>query len=146
MIQALLNELNELDYYKQKGSRSLGFEWFEKYFLQLLNKYKDHSTADLMFTFNEHASIAIANVLNENHLKNILITGGGAYNKKLIANIKNKTTAHLIIPDATVINFKEALIFAFLGYLRLTEQTNTLSSVTGAKQNSIGGAVYLFNQ
>jgi anhydro-N-acetylmuramic acid kinase len=146
MIQALLNELNELDYYKQKGARSLGFEWFEKYFLQLLNKYKDHSTADLMFTFNEHASIAIANVLNENHLKNILITGGGAYNKKLIANIKNKTTAHLIIPDATVINFKEALIFAFLGYLRLTEQTNTLSSVTGAKQNSIGGAVYLFNQ
>jgi anhydro-N-acetylmuramic acid kinase len=62
-IQALLNELNELDYYEQKGARSLGFEWFEKYFLQLLNKHKDHSTADLMATFNEHASIAIANVL-----------------------------------------------------------------------------------
>lgn len=145
VIQTLLHYLNNLEYYKQKGARSLGFEWFEKYFLSLINKFKDHSIDDLMATFNEHAAIEIANVLNENHLKNVLITGGGAYNKKLIANIKNKTTSHLIIPDETIINFKEALIFAFLGYLRLTEQTNTLSSVTGAKQNSIGGAVYLYN-
>lgn len=145
VIAPLLEKLDQLDYYTQKGARSLGFEWFEKHFLTLINQFTKHTIDDIMATFNEHAANKIAKVLNENHLKNVLITGGGAYNKQLIDNIKNKTTAHLIIPDHTTINFKEALIFAFLGYLRLNEQINTLSSVTGAKQNSIGGAVYLNN-
>lgn len=145
VITSLLEDLSEFDYYKLNGAKSLGFEWFEKNFLSHINKYKDLSIEDLMATFNEHAALEVAKVLNKNHLKNILITGGGVYNKTLIENIKDKTTANLIIPDNITVNFKEALIFAFLGYLRLNEKINTLRSVTGAKQNSIGGAVYVIN-
>jgi anhydro-N-acetylmuramic acid kinase len=71
-----------------------------------------------------------------------LVTGGGAFNTFLLERIKAKTTCEIIIPDTETINFKEALIFAFLGYLRLNEKVNTLSSVTAAKSDSVGGAVY----
>ena len=79
---------------------------------------------------------------NENKLTDVLITGGGAHNSFLIDALKKYYSGKIIIPDDVTINFKEALIFALLGYLRLNAQTNTLSSVTGAKHDSVGGAVY----
>ncbi len=141
----LLQILNSLDYYKNTRNKSLGYEWFETNFLNLINSSKNKSIEDLLATFTDHAAFQIANVLNQNKIKSVLVTGGGAFNKHLITLIKQKASAEIIIPDDKITNFKEALIFAFLGYLRLNKKTNTLASVTGAKQNSIGGAVYLMN-
>jgi anhydro-N-acetylmuramic acid kinase len=137
----LLKKLNSLAYYKLKGSRSLGYEDFEKQILPLL-KTKT-SNVDLLATFTEHIAQQIAQVLNANHLKTVLITGGGTFNSHLIKLIKQKTNCKVVIPTKTIVNFKEAIIFAFLGYLRLHHKTNTLKTVTGANTNSIGGAVYL---
>jgi anhydro-N-acetylmuramic acid kinase len=92
-------------------------------------------------TSTEHIAQIIANDLGNK--KNVLVTGGGAFNSFLLERIKAKTNCEIIIPNNETINFKEALIFAFLGYLRLNEKINTLSSVTGAKSDSVGGAVYL---
>jgi anhydro-N-acetylmuramic acid kinase len=139
----LLKALDALDHYKIKGSRSLGYEWFETNFLKLIIERQSAHTEDLLATFTEHAAKQIALVINNNGVRSVLVTGGGAFNKHLIELIKQKTTADIILPDEKIINFKEALIFAFLGYLRLKEHTNTLHTVTGAKQDSIGGAVYL---
>jgi anhydro-N-acetylmuramic acid kinase len=50
----------------------------------------------------------------------------------------------LIIPDDDVINFKEALIFAFLGVLRSRGEVNCLKSVTGAETDSSGGILVGF--
>lgn len=141
----LLQVLNVLEHYKITGSRSLGYEWFETHFLSLINGHKSTSAEDLLATFTEHIAEQISIAINKNNINSILISGGGTYNGYLIDLIRQKTTAKLIIPDDKIINFKEALIFAFLGYLRLNEKTNTLHSVTGAKQDSIGGAVYLMN-
>ena len=72
----------------------------------------------------------------------MLVTGGGAFNRYLIECIhRYEPSVEVIIPDNLIINYKEALIFALLGYLRLTGQTNTLASVTGARCNSIGGTL-----
>jgi anhydro-N-acetylmuramic acid kinase len=139
----LLKKLNSLAYYKLKGSRSLGYEDFEKQLLPFL-KTKT-SNIDLLATFTEHIAQQIAQVLNANNLKTVLVTGGGTFNHHLIKLIKQKTNCRVVIPTKTIVNFKEAIIFAFLGYLRLHHKANTLKTVTGANTNSIGGAIYLMD-
>lgn len=138
----LFNELNNLEFLKLKGAKSIGREWFENEFLYIVQKTK-LPVNDILNTLVHHTAYQIALVLNENKLNDVFITGGGAHNTFLIEALQKYYTNKVIIPDLTTVNYKEALIFALLGYLRLNGQTNTLSSVTGAKRNSIGGAVYL---
>jgi anhydro-N-acetylmuramic acid kinase len=73
----------------------------------------------------------------------MLVTGGGAYNTFLVERIKALCPAKIVIPDNKTVEFKEAVIFAFLGVLRMRGEINCLSSVTGARKDNIGGAVYL---
>ena len=141
IIEELLNKLNNLDYYQLKGAKSLGREWFESSVLNLIEE-KNAGTKDLLATATEHVAQIIANDLNQNKLKSILVSGGGAFNTFLIQRIKSKTQCKIILPSKEIINFKEAIIFAYLGYLRLNEKVNALSSVTGASKNTVGGAVY----
>ncbi|MBA3681301.1 MAG: anhydro-N-acetylmuramic acid kinase [Bacteroidetes bacterium] len=138
----LLKELNALEYYSKTGAKSIGREWFAENILKRIEKSRVELN-NLLATATEHVAQMIANDLNKNKIKKVLVTGGGAFNKYLIELVSEKTNCEIIIPNAQTVNFKEALIFAFLGYLRLNEKINTLSSVTGAKSDSVGGAVYL---
>ena len=138
----LLNQLNDLKYYKKTGAKSIGREWFEKNILNFFDT-KEKEVTNLLATAIEHIATVIASELNNNKIKNVLLTGGGTFNSFLIERIKSKTNSIIVIPSVELINFKEAIIFAFLGYLRLNQITNTLRSVTGANKDSIGGAVYL---
>lgn len=138
----LLNQLNALDYYEKKGAKSIGREWFENNILIFFDA-KEKEVINLLATATEHIASVIATELNNNKIKNVLLTGGGTFNSFLIERIKLKTNSILVIPSDELINFKEAIIFAFLGYLRLNQITNTLKTVTGAIRDSIGGAVYL---
>lgn len=137
----LFNDLNNLPYFKFEGARSLGREWFEKDFIGVINKYK-YAISDILCTLTHHCAYQISKTLSSYKLSDVFITGGGAFNDFLIKIIKHYYKGKVIIPETQVVNFKEALIFAFLGYLRLTGQINTLCSVTGASKDSIGGAVY----
>lgn len=137
----VLKQLNALSYYKQKGQRSLGREWIEKNIFPIIEK-SNLSIEDTMATTVEHCAFQMATILNKSKIKNLLISGGGAYNTFLVERLQAQTKCKLIIPDKTTIEFKEAILFAFLGVLRYTEQTNCLSSVTGAKRDNIGGAIY----
>jgi anhydro-N-acetylmuramic acid kinase len=143
--QQLLKELNQVAFYKKIASKSIGREWFENTILPIVNKNSDDDKNKLA-TATLHVATIIANDLNKNNIKHVLITGGGAHNKYLINAVKQKTTCQLHIPNKQIIDFKEALIFAFLGYLRLTNTTNTLKTVTAASTDSIGGAVYIINK
>ena len=136
----LLNELNELTYYKLAPPKSLGIEWINQELFPIINKY-NIEILDKLRTFVEHIAIQISKVITETD-KKILFTGGGVYNIFLMDRISNLTTAEVIIPSKEIIEFKEALIFAFLGVLRYRNETNCLSSVTGAKTDNIGGCIY----
>jgi anhydro-N-acetylmuramic acid kinase len=136
----LLEALNRPDYFLQSGAKSIGFELFAKYYQPLLESFSI-SLEDKLRTMCEHIAMQIAH--NLNGLQTLLITGGGAKNKFLIDLIKEKTNTQIIIPTEQLIDFKEAIIFAFLGYLRVFESNNCLQSVTGAYKNSCGGAIYL---
>lgn len=140
--EELLHQLNRLDYYAQAGAKSMGREWFEEQILKKVNESKA-SIQDLLATATEHIATIISRELNLKQIKSCLVTGGGAFNTLLIAKLRAKTPCEIIVPDEEIVQFKEALIFAFLGYLRMNAIPNTLATVTGAKHNSIGGAVYL---
>ncbi len=136
----LLNELNKIQFYSEKPPKSLGREWLEKVFIPIIEKY-DISINDKLNTICEHIAIQITNIINKDKLGTVLVTGGGAYNSFLISLLKNKTNNEIIIPDKSTIDYKEALIFAFLGILKIRNEINCLSSVTGAKKDNIGGII-----
>lgn len=138
--EALLNELKKVLFIENKIS--LSREGFERTVIPLLKEYNT-SIENKLATFCNYAGGEMAKILNENNIGTVLISGGGVYNSHLINCIKNKFTGEIVIPNDEIVQFKEALIFAFLGYLRLNEKVNSLSSVTGALTDSVGGAVYL---
>lgn len=139
LSKPLLEALNGLHFYAQTGPKSLGREWVEEEVIPLIDSYPT-GLNDKLATFCEHVATQIGR-----HIKagKVLVTGGGAFNKYLMERMRAlapQCTYH--IPDSQTINFKEALIFAFLGALYLTDLPNCLSSVTGARYDCIGGALY----
>lgn len=138
----LYNELENLEFYRQSGPKSLGREWVEKQVIPLLDKHK-LDEKDLLRTYTEHAASRIAKSLPGNSLSEVIITGGGAHNTFLIDRIKAICGYKIVVPEDKIIDFKESLIFAFLGVLRLEGIENTINESTGAISNSSGGCIYL---
>ncbi len=139
--QKLLDELNGLPFYSLNYPKSLGFEFVKETILPLIEKYTI-SIEDKMHTFTIHVASQIANALSKKNGK-LLVTGGGAYNDFLIAEIqKHLPEMQIIIPDKKMLEYKEALIFALLGVLKLRGEINVLSSVTGAEKDHSSGEIY----
>lgn len=137
----LLEELNNLSFYKLPYPKSLGIEFVNEYTFPLLNSFSI-STFDKMNTFVEHIAIQISKVIDKKNAS-LFITGGGVYNEFLIESIINHLPkTKIVIPDKKTIEFKEALIFAFLGVLKLRNEDNVLSSVTGASKNHSSGKIF----
>ncbi|MCB9205297.1 MAG: anhydro-N-acetylmuramic acid kinase [Flavobacteriales bacterium] len=140
--EALLDQLNSLDLYTDEIRPSLAREWVESTVNPLL-KDSGLSKVDIMRTFVEHVAIQIARVVERKSAGgSVLITGGGAYNSFLMERMNSYCLADLIIPDKQTIEFKEALIFAFLGVLRINDEVNVLRSVTGASRDSCSGTIH----
>lgn len=121
------------------NKKSLGAEYVEQNIIPVLEMY-NLSVEDKISTYTEFCAIMIANALCD--VKQALVTGGGAYNKTLIKRISDKTNCKITVPDSNLLEFKEALIFAYLGFLRWHNRPNVISSVTGAKRDSVSGAIY----
>ncbi len=137
----LLNELNALDYYKKPFPKSLGLEFVKENVLPLIEKYSI-STEDKMHTFTEHITLQTSLSLPKKEGK-LLITGGGAYNDFLIERMQfHLPKIEIIIPDNKTLEYKEALIFGLLGVLKLRNEINVLSSVTGAKMDHSAGVIF----
>ena len=141
VAEPLLSRMNTLGYYAQPAPKSLGKEWFVSQFQPLLEG-GEHSVQDLLRTSVEHIAVQIAAVLNANNIKSLLVTGGGAKNKFLISRLRRLSPdCEVTVPSDDIIDYKEAIIFALLGYLRLQFKPNCLSSVTGASRNNCGGNI-----
>ena len=137
----LLNALNALEYYKKQFPKSLGFEFVKTVVLPLMENYAI-GIEDKMNTFTEHIAMQTALALTNQQGK-MLVTGGGAYNDFLIGLLQfHLAKLELIIPDRKTLEYKEALIFALLGVLKLRNEVNVLSSVTGAKMDHSSGIIY----
>lgn len=140
IISPLLAALDSLEFYALPSPKSLGREWVEQEIYPLLSNY-DFSSLNVLRTYYEHTAKQIAAVLSCAN-STALFTGGGCFNTFLMERISQLSKATIIIPSPEIIDFKEALIFAYLGYLRVCEEPNSLSSVTGASKNISGGVIW----
>jgi len=141
IIPQMLEELNQLDHYHKPHPKSLGREWLEQEFIPLLKKYDDPSK-NIMRTLCEHMAIQINRAIKTHPSQKILLTGGGARNKFLLKRITETGGHDYRLPEDELIDFKEALIFAFLGLLRWRGETNVLRSVTGSAADHSGGTIW----
>jgi anhydro-N-acetylmuramic acid kinase len=137
--EELLNRLNNLSFYKQKPPKSLGKEWMDKHFFPIVET-SNLSVRDTLRTAYEHIALQISEASPENG--KMLVTGGGAFNTFLIDRIKKHSQAEVVIPEKIIVDYKEALIFAFLGLLKMLGEINCYSSVTGAKRDSSSGVIF----
>ncbi len=138
----LLKELNDFPFYQKKYPKSLGFEFVKEAVLPLIESYKI-SIEDKLRTFTEHIALQTGLAL-PNKKGKLLLTGGGAYNDFIIERIQfYLPEMEIIIPENKILEFKEALIFALLGVLKLRDENNVLSSVTGAQHDHSSGKIYL---
>ena len=133
---AFLMALESNEYFDKPSPKSLANDLFP---LQLLRTVppKDGLHTSIMFIARQIAkNIPVS-------LYNILVTGGGVFNTFLVSEIdKLLPNTKMIIPDDMIISFKEAIIFAFLGILRLHKEINVLATVTGADKDTSSGKIY----
>jgi anhydro-N-acetylmuramic acid kinase len=134
-----LNALNNLEFYKLPAPKSLGMEWVNRYVWAILDQVEHPQ--DKLATVVEHVAMQIAKAIATQGT--VLITGGGAYNAFLIARLRFYSNAQFVLPKQEIIEFKEAVIFALLGVLRLRNEPNCLGSVTGAPMNHCSGKIYV---
>lgn len=137
----LFDALNKLSYYQQPFPKSLGKEWIDKEVFPIVNA-STISVEDKLATFCAHIAKQLSNSIVVDKGK-LLATGGGAFNSFLIEKIKEALQGiTVVVPEHNIVSYKEALVFAFLGILRVRNEVNSLSSVTGASSDNIGGALY----
>ncbi len=141
-IVKLASDLNNTDYYDLSPPKSLGQEWVDLIIIPILGKFKQEPVRDLLYTYTEHIAFQISRILNNIGDGVVLVTGGGAHNLFLIEKIREYSKPKLKVPEFVLINYKEALIFALLGTLRIRNEINCLGSVTGACKNNSGGTIY----
>lgn len=144
VITAMLAKLETLDYYRIPAPKTLGKEWFEQHFLPNIEPYASQPVENLMRTVTEHIALRLADAIahSGSDIHRVLVTGGGANNQFLLELLKEKIgNIELDSADPRLVDYKEAIIFALLAYLRLNKQINTLASVTGASRDSCGGVI-----
>lgn len=138
----LFQKLESLSYYNLSPPKSLGIEWVHHEVFPLLKQY-EADIASVLHTYTQHVASQISENFDNNPASEAIITGGGSFNEFLIQQIKDRTQTRVVIPSEEIINFKEALIFGLLGVLKLREEINVLSSVTGAKSDHSSGVIFI---
>ena len=140
LITELLDQLNQLEFYQNPYPKSLGLEWVKEEVNPLLRQYEDRSTIDILHTFCHHIAHQIARQLPTDG--RVLLSGGGCYNAFLISLIKQQSKVEIVLPSNDLIEYKEAMIFGFLGVLKELELINCLASVTGAQSDHSSGEIF----
>ncbi|MEQ9286734.1 MAG: anhydro-N-acetylmuramic acid kinase [Cyclobacteriaceae bacterium] len=141
----LLDQLNNLDYYQKPYPKSTGYEWFRDEVLPIIDSSGD-TIENKLCTAVHHVTFQIAKDVRKiaGTGAKMLVTGGGALNSFLIETLGFYLDGgvEIVVPDNSIIEFKEAIVFAFMGVLRERNEINCLRAVTGAGVDTSGGVIY----
>jgi anhydro-N-acetylmuramic acid kinase len=149
LLPGILDELNDAYYYKYLPPKSLSNDAaMDLVFPKLLES--EENNYDLLHTASLHIvqqiAAAIKHYPHNKEQATLLATGGGAFNTFLVTELQKALEPHnitVVVPEADVVKYKEALVMALIGTLRWREEVNVLSSVTGASRDSVGGALWI---
>ncbi len=148
----LIDQLEQFAYFQQDYPKSLDNNWIREHVLPTF-AIAESPVADLLHTavhfISKHIGESLKNIIRKEHLHKdkytMLVTGGGGFNTYLMECIQTDCQAvntEIILPERDIIDYKEAILMALMGVLRVEHIPNCFSSVTGAKRDSIGGALY----
>ncbi len=142
--QTILAELLSHPYLSKKAPKATGREDFgERYTKDLLDRYQDINPHDLLLTVTAFTAKSIVKAYKElidTKIDKIIFCGGGAYNETLINLIKGELDNVYVLEDFGMSSAqKEAIQFAVLGNEFYHQSPANLTSVTGAKSNTILG-------
>ena len=145
LIPQWYDQLNALPFYQQRPPKSLGQEWLDTHLQPFLTSQQ--LPQDLLATFVKHLAYQIRGsleLLPQQGNSKVLVTGGGAYNSYLIEVTQSllSPSQKLVVPEANIVEFKEALVFALLGWRWELNQINCLGSATGVAQDHVAGVGY----
>ncbi|MDP4148010.1 MAG: anhydro-N-acetylmuramic acid kinase [Bacteroidota bacterium] len=147
--RALLERLNALPYYAMGYPKSLDNAFGTDTVYPMIRDAMRGNVADALCTYVEHIAVQVSGAvasLKSGGESRMLVTGGGVHNHFLVDRLRGHLLplgVTVIVPDAVLADYKEALVMALIGVLRWREENNVLASVTGARRNSIGGAVWM---
>ena len=134
----LVARLDGLPYYLRPAPKSTGREWAEQQVFPLLDQWEPGVAIASLYA---HIANQISRVIREYGLKQVLMTGGGAHNSFLVEQLRQGGVP-MVIPEPQLVDFKEALIFAFMGVLRWRGENNVLGSATGAPRDHCSGILW----
>lgn len=144
--QDLLDQLRAEPFYQQKYPKSLGNAWIRQKVWPLLTE-SPIALEDRLATVVELIALEVAAAVQQLEQKGqMLISGGGAFNTFLlerIASLLEPLQVELVLPDREIIEFKEALLMALLGLLRMEGLPNSWPVVTGAARPTVNGGIYV---
>lgn len=149
-VNDLFKKANGLNYLTKPYPKSLSNQWVQTELVSLFLE-DPSSVEDKLCTMVHHIAYqlhqAIGQIIKVEKLHQpmykMVATGGGVYNDFLIKTIKTYNPGiELNIPTASIIEFKEAALMALMGVLRIAKIPNTIHAVTGAKRDTIGGAIH----
>lgn len=149
----LLQQINSIDYFSQKYPKSLDNQWVGHHMIKPFLAFPASIENRLRTGCEQLAEQTVLSVLQiiekeglNKESYRMLATGGGVFNLFLIQRMQElfseKINLEIVIPKKEIVQFKEAALMALLGVLRMENIPNCLASVTGAKRDTIGGAIY----
>ncbi len=145
--QNLLESLLDDPYYTASPPKSTGRELFNGNWLKKkLQTYPSVTPHDVQATLCELTAQSITDAIElyAPQTQQIIICGGGAHNKTLMARL-NKLSSHPVASSEVFgihPDWVEAVAFAWLAQQTLNHQPGNLPSVTGANHSTLLGGIY----
>ena len=143
--EALLENMLNDSYFKKPAPKSTGREYFnENWLANFLPIFKSIKDEDIQRTLLELTARTISNDLEEYSITKLIVCGGGSKNRFLMQRLSELCECEVSVSDNFGVSsdFLESMAFAWLAKKRIHHEIVELSSVTGARKNSVLGGVY----
>ncbi len=145
-----LNCLLEDEYYYQEPPKTTGREYFSPKYIENILKTAPEDERDIIATLTAFTAKTIAQayerfVYPNAHIENVIIGGGGAYNKFMMKMLRKYLPKHINLQThedyGISNNYKEVMAFALLGYCTYYKIPNNVPSCTGADKSVVMGKI-----